>query len=72
MILSGAFKFSFSYVDNVLVMAYDYHGNWNNKTGVLSPLYSQTGDAQLWSMVREYFVHLKIVQIRFISKNIKA
>lgn len=62
--------FRFSYVDYVLVMAYDYHGSWNNKTGVLSPLYSQTGDAQLWSMVREYFADskIKIGQIRYLEK----
>lgn len=51
-------------------MAYDYHGSWNNKTGVLSPLYSQAGDAQLWSMVREYFADskIKIGQIRYLEK----
>jgi chitinase len=28
-------------------MTYDFHGTWNNKTGVNAPLYDQEGSAEM-------------------------
>ena len=38
-ILRYSFCVLFSYVDYILLMAYNYHGSWNNKTGHHSGLY---------------------------------
>ncbi|KAH8272148.1 hypothetical protein KR018_004032, partial [Drosophila ironensis] len=36
-----------SYLDWIAVMAYDYHGHWDKKTGHVSPLYSANSDSNL-------------------------
>lgn len=33
------------YLDWISLMAYDYHGHWDGKTGHVAPLYFTEGDA---------------------------
>ena len=33
------------------LMTYDFHGTWNEKTGVNAPLYDQTNSSRFWFMV---------------------
>ncbi len=43
------------YLDFINLMAYDYHGSWNQRTGHNSPLFArqeQTGDQLLLNQVR--------------------
>jgi len=42
------------FLDLINLMAYDYHGSWNQRTGHNSPLFSraeQSGDQQLLNQV---------------------
>ena len=46
------------YLDWIAVMAYDYHGHWDRKTGHVSPMYAHPeDDYDTFNTVSEFFIN---------------
>ena len=60
------------YLDYISVMTYDYHGQWDKKTGHVAPMYAHQDDENLFFNVVSLFfcIHLVWGEIIFSKKSI--
>jgi chitinase len=52
------------HLDWIALMAYDYHGHWEGKTGHVAPLYFQEGDTYSYFNAVSHFIPFMMIKIK--------